>query len=73
AHHIVSFQTTLIPGLLQTAEYRRALSWIDSPNSPTEQIETREAIRPRRPVRAPAGAPPRGTRVSVMLAGGYSP
>ncbi|NEW58682.1 helix-turn-helix domain-containing protein [Nocardia cyriacigeorgica] len=51
AHHIVSFQTTLIPGLLQTAEYRRALSWIDSPNSPTEQIETGVAIGVRRQLR----------------------
>ncbi|PXX64270.1 helix-turn-helix protein [Nocardia tenerifensis] len=39
AHRIISYQTTFLPGMLQTQEYRRAMLWIEYPNSPTEDVE----------------------------------
>jgi hypothetical protein len=34
-----NWQTTVIPGLLQTREYRRAIDWSLNPHKPTEDIE----------------------------------
>ncbi|WP_330229573.1 helix-turn-helix domain-containing protein [Nocardia sp. NBC_00508] len=39
ASHVVSWQTTLVPGLLQTREYRRALVWAEHPDMPPEEVE----------------------------------
>ncbi|WP_083887472.1 helix-turn-helix domain-containing protein [Nocardia asiatica] len=39
ARRIVTWQTILIPGLLQTREYRRALVWAERPNVPSEEVE----------------------------------
>ncbi|MBF6176185.1 helix-turn-helix domain-containing protein [Nocardia blacklockiae] len=39
ADRITSFQTSLLPGLLQTTEYRRALSWVEFPHKPTDELE----------------------------------
>ncbi|MQY21636.1 helix-turn-helix domain-containing protein [Nocardia macrotermitis] len=39
AERMTSFQLTLIPGLLQTPEYRRALVWVDFPNRPASELE----------------------------------
>ena len=39
AERIVSYQTTLLPGLLYTADYRRALIWTEFPNKPTDEVE----------------------------------
>ncbi|WP_067688289.1 helix-turn-helix domain-containing protein [Nocardia jejuensis] len=39
AQKLISYQTTFIPGQLQTLEYRRALSWIEFPNRPSREIE----------------------------------
>ncbi|MGO4647590.1 helix-turn-helix domain-containing protein [Nocardia sp. 2YAB30] len=41
AKRIFSYQTTLLPGLLQTDEYRRALIWVDFPTMPSEEVERR--------------------------------
>lgn len=39
ASQVFSWQTTLIPGLLQTREYRRALMWAENPDMPPEEVE----------------------------------
>jgi Domain of unknown function (DUF5753) len=39
AERITSYQTTLLPGLLHTADYRRALIWAEFPNKPTDEVE----------------------------------
>lgn len=39
ANCVTSWQTTLVPGLLQTREYRRAIDWSLNPTKPTEEIE----------------------------------
>ncbi|MFI9403614.1 helix-turn-helix domain-containing protein [Nocardia sp. NPDC052316] len=41
AKRIVSYQTVLLPGLLQTDEYRRAMIWLKSPTMPTAEVERR--------------------------------
>ncbi|WP_406280396.1 helix-turn-helix domain-containing protein [Nocardia sp. NBC_00881] len=41
AKQIFSYQTTLLPGLLQTDEYRRALIWVDFPTMSSEEVERR--------------------------------
>lgn len=39
AERITSYQTTMLPGLLHTAEYRRSLIWAEFPNKPTDEVE----------------------------------
>ncbi|WP_433621893.1 helix-turn-helix domain-containing protein [Nocardia sp. CA-120079] len=39
AERITSYQTTFLPGLLHTEEYRRALIWIEFPNKPPHDAE----------------------------------
>lgn len=39
ATHIFSWETALVPGLLQTREYRRALLWSEFPTMPTRDVE----------------------------------
>ncbi|QLY29932.1 helix-turn-helix domain-containing protein [Nocardia huaxiensis] len=39
ANHLVSYQTTFLPGQLQTLEYRRALSWIEFPDKSSRDTE----------------------------------
>ncbi|WP_327119794.1 helix-turn-helix domain-containing protein [Nocardia sp. NBC_01730] len=51
AKRIVSYQTTLLPGLLQTDEYRRAITWVDSPTMPTAEVERRIELFNRRKIR----------------------
>ncbi|WP_039799443.1 helix-turn-helix domain-containing protein [Nocardia araoensis] len=49
AKRLVSYQTTLLPGLLQTDEYRRALIWVDLPSIPGPEVERRiEMFRQRK-------------------------
>ncbi len=49
AKRLVSYQTTLMPGLLQTDEYRRALIWVDLPAIPSPEVERRiEMFRQRK-------------------------
>ncbi|MBF6332158.1 helix-turn-helix domain-containing protein [Nocardia transvalensis] len=38
---LTAWKVMVIPGLLQTPDYRRAIAWTESPNLPTEQIEKR--------------------------------
>ncbi|WP_083889504.1 helix-turn-helix domain-containing protein [Nocardia pneumoniae] len=39
ASHIISWQSSVIPGLLQTREYRRALIWAGYPDMPPNEVE----------------------------------
>ncbi|MGI5223125.1 helix-turn-helix domain-containing protein [Nocardia sp. CA-290969] len=41
ARRMTSWQTTLLPGLLQTPEYRRAIIWAAHPDWPTVDVERR--------------------------------
>ena len=41
AKHLISYQSTLLPGVLQTEEYRRALIWVDFPTMPGAEVERR--------------------------------
>lgn len=39
ANWVTSWQTTVVPGLLQTREYRRAITWSMHPNGSPEEVE----------------------------------
>ncbi|WP_280438004.1 helix-turn-helix domain-containing protein [Nocardia carnea] len=39
ANRLTSYQTTFLPGLLHTPEYRRALIWLELPNAPADEVE----------------------------------
>ncbi|WP_280264897.1 helix-turn-helix domain-containing protein [Nocardia wallacei] len=41
ATSLTCWKTVLVPGLLQTIEYRRAVAWTESPSAPSDQIERR--------------------------------
>ncbi|MFE9580193.1 helix-turn-helix domain-containing protein [Nocardia sp. NPDC006044] len=51
ARRIVSYQTVLLPGLLQTDGYRRAMTWADSPAMPAAEVERRIELFRRRKAR----------------------
>ncbi|WP_040825743.1 helix-turn-helix domain-containing protein [Nocardia jiangxiensis] len=48
AERITSYQTTLLPGLLHTADYRRALIRAEFPNKPTGDVERMLEVGMRR-------------------------
>lgn len=41
ADRLTIWKTTIVPGLLQTPDYRRALAWAEHPDLPGEQLERR--------------------------------
>ncbi|MFI6774616.1 helix-turn-helix domain-containing protein [Nocardia sp. NPDC050412] len=41
ASRLTAWKVAIVPGLLQTPDYRRAIAWAESPELPTEQIERR--------------------------------
>ncbi|MFB8274155.1 DUF5753 domain-containing protein [Nocardia colli] len=51
AHQVISYQTALIPGLLQTAEYRRTLIWNAFPTMSPDEVETAVQIGAKRQAR----------------------
>ncbi|MBF6193495.1 Scr1 family TA system antitoxin-like transcriptional regulator [Nocardia implantans] len=51
AHRLTAWKVTIIPGLLQTAEYRRALAWSEIPELSPEAIEGRIELAARRQTR----------------------
>lgn len=48
ASRVTAWKTVVVPGLLQTPEYRRALAWAESPEVDSEAIERRVAVTTRR-------------------------
>lgn len=44
AERITSYQTTFLPGLLHTAEYRRALGWVEFPHKPPDELDRMLAV-----------------------------
>lgn len=65
AAHEFSFQTTFLPGLLHTPEYKRALIWTEFPNKPSEDVERMLAVGIRRQDRLVDGKKP--IRLDVLL------
>ncbi|MFB8277167.1 helix-turn-helix domain-containing protein [Nocardia colli] len=51
ARRIVSYQTVLLPGLLQTDGYRREMIWLKSPTMPVAEVERRIEVFNRRKAR----------------------
>ncbi|WP_433733190.1 helix-turn-helix domain-containing protein [Nocardia sp. CA-129566] len=51
ADRITSYQTTFLPGLLHTEEYRRSLIWIEFPNKPSQDVERMLAVGLQRQAR----------------------
>ncbi|MFE3442692.1 helix-turn-helix domain-containing protein [Nocardia sp. NPDC059180] len=48
AQKLTTFQLTLLPGLLQTSEYRRDMIWVDNPAIPTAEAEQKVELAMRR-------------------------
>ncbi|GAB2539134.1 helix-turn-helix domain-containing protein [Nocardia heshunensis] len=48
ARRLATWRIAMIPGLLQTPEYRRAMAWLEFPEMPTEQVEKRIEMHVRR-------------------------
>ncbi|MRH92000.1 XRE family transcriptional regulator [Nocardia sp. SYP-A9097] len=48
AQRLAVWRVTVIPGLLQTPEYRRAMVWVEHPEMPSDQVEKRVEISVRR-------------------------
>lgn len=48
ANWVTLWQTTLVPGLLQTREYRRSITWSTSPETPPEEVERTLDVAARR-------------------------
>lgn len=51
ARRIAVWKVAIIPGLLQTPEYRRAIAWTEVPETPSEQVEKRVEMAVRRQTR----------------------
>lgn len=51
ANKLTIWQLMIVPGLLQTPEYRRAIAWTESPDLPAEQLERRIEWQTHRQVR----------------------
>ncbi|MFI7664296.1 helix-turn-helix domain-containing protein [Nocardia sp. NPDC049526] len=63
AKRFSSYHTTLIPGLLQTPEYRRELHWTEFPGMPSDEVERRIELHRRRQERLHSKAKPLEMRV----------
>ncbi len=48
AKRFSSYSTLLLPGLLQTADYRREVIWTEFPSMPTDEVERRIELSQRR-------------------------
>ncbi|MBF6135245.1 helix-turn-helix domain-containing protein [Nocardia otitidiscaviarum] len=51
AQSVSVWKLAVVPGLLQTPEYRRAIAWYEFPDKPTEQVEKRVELALRRQMR----------------------
>ncbi|MFI5776351.1 helix-turn-helix domain-containing protein [Nocardia sp. NPDC051570] len=65
ADRIWTYQNTLLPGLVQTADYRRALAWVEVPNMPTEEVERRVELSMKRQERLTNSRNP--LKLSILL------
>ncbi|WP_040780588.1 helix-turn-helix domain-containing protein [Nocardia pneumoniae] len=65
ARRVFSYQTTLLPGLLQTNEYRRALIWVDYPTMPGPEVERRIEVFTRRKARLDSDSDPLSLNVII--------
>ncbi|MBF6440340.1 helix-turn-helix domain-containing protein [Nocardia cyriacigeorgica] len=48
AARLVTHQPSMLPGLVQTEEYRRALTWVTNPDMPPAEVERRIELATRR-------------------------
>ncbi|MFF0607616.1 DUF5753 domain-containing protein [Nocardia tengchongensis] len=64
ARRLHTWKVTIVPGLLQTPEYRRALAWTEFPDAPTEFIERLVEVAVRRQSRLAE----EGFAIDVLLA-----
>ncbi|MFE3986026.1 helix-turn-helix domain-containing protein [Nocardia tengchongensis] len=48
ANRLSVWRVTMVPGLLQTAEYRRAMAWTEDPEMPSDQVEKRVQLAMKR-------------------------
>src|SRR5690606_34796212 len=48
ADRVTAWKLSIVPGLLQTPDYRRALAWAATPEAATETIESQVAVAMRR-------------------------
>ncbi|MBF6181123.1 helix-turn-helix domain-containing protein [Nocardia otitidiscaviarum] len=51
AQSVSVWKLAVVPGLLQTPEYRRAIAWHEFPDKPTDQVEKRVELALRRQMR----------------------
>ncbi|GAB4584655.1 helix-turn-helix domain-containing protein [Nocardia sp. IFM 10818] len=51
ARKLTTWKLAIVPGMLQTPEYRRAIAWFESPNLPHDQVENRVEVAMRRRAR----------------------
>ncbi|MET9490460.1 helix-turn-helix transcriptional regulator [Nocardia sp. NPDC006630] len=51
AHQFTAWKTGVLPGMLQTPDYRRALAWAEIPQLTPDAVETRIELATRRQVR----------------------
>ncbi|WP_039803124.1 DUF5753 domain-containing protein, partial [Nocardia araoensis] len=65
ANRITSYQTTFLPGLLQTDDYRRAIIWAEYPNKPAEDVERHLEVGRKRQSRLTAEKNPLTMEVFV--------
>lgn len=65
AHQLTTFQTTVIPGLLQTEDYRRAILRIELPDRSVGERERLVELHTRRAARLRDAARPVGFRVLI--------
>ncbi|NNH75100.1 XRE family transcriptional regulator [Nocardia uniformis] len=51
ARKVTAWKTSIVPGLLQTPEYRRAMAWMEEPNKSTVQVEKLIEVAAKRQTR----------------------
>jgi DNA-binding XRE family transcriptional regulator len=65
ARRLTTFQLTLLPGLLQTPEYRRDMIWVANPGIPPADVERRIELAIRRQARL--NEDPKDFQMDVVL------